>query len=424
MVRGGTRPCREPRRRFRRYGAPAMRILILTQHYVPEITAARFRLQAFADGLTRRGHEVQVICPVPNHPRGVIDEGYRHGLVVRREVAGAEVNYVRVFTSPEKTFWKRIAYYGSYAGFASLAGPLLKHPDVVLASSPPLSVAAAGTLVAALRRAPLLLDVRDLWPQSALDVGELAPGAFFSAAEAVERFAYRRADLIVTANDAFRGWIRDRAPDGASVHVVENGTTQERLRIGESRVERGSVGLPDGPFVWAYAGNIGLAHGLEFAADAAALLGEGYLLLVVGEGPRRLVLEQRAARQPAHRIQLQGLMSPTDAARRLRAADAVLVSERQDRTVSAKLYDVCAIGRPIVAACHGQLRRIIEREQIGVSVSHGNPEALADAVRRVRSDPELRERLSQRARDFARSHLRERQADRLTDLAESLADAR
>ena len=84
MVRGGTRPCREPRRRFRRYGAPAMRILILTQHYVPEITAARFRLQAFADGLTRRGHEVQVICPVPNHPRGVIDEGYRHGLVVRR----------------------------------------------------------------------------------------------------------------------------------------------------------------------------------------------------------------------------------------------------------------------------------------------------------------------------------------------------
>src|SRR4051794_20409007 len=240
-----------------------MRVLMLAQHYVPEITAARFRLEAFAGGLTRRGHDVHVICPVPNHPLGVIEEGYRGGLVVRREVAGANVDYVRVFTSREKTFWKRLAYYASYAGFAALAGPTAKRPDVVLASSPPLSVAAVGTLVAALRRAPLLLDVRDLWPQSALDVGELAPGPFFRAAQSVERYAYRRASLIVTANEAFAGWIRQRAPSGAPVQVVENGTTQELLRIGGSTVDRRSVGLPDGPFVWAYAGNIGLAHGLE-----------------------------------------------------------------------------------------------------------------------------------------------------------------
>src|SRR3954453_17539996 len=111
-----------------------MRVLMLAQHYVPEITAARFRLEAFAGGLTRRGHDVHVICPVPNHPLGVIGGGYRGGLVVRREGggvvcgggAGANVDYVRVFTSREKTFWKRLAYYASYAGFAALAGPTAK----------------------------------------------------------------------------------------------------------------------------------------------------------------------------------------------------------------------------------------------------------------------------------------------------------
>jgi glycosyltransferase involved in cell wall biosynthesis len=399
-----------------------MRLLILVQHYAPEITAARFRLEAFARGLTRRGHEVQVICPVPNHPRGVIEAGYRRGLVVRREVAGSRVTYLRVFTSREKTVWKRLAYYGTYAGSAALAGAVARRPDVVLASSPPLSVATVGTLVAARHRAPLLLDVRDVWPQSALDVGELKPGALFSAAEAVEHFAYRRADLIVTANDAFRRWIEERAPDGASIEVVENGTTEELLRIGESTVDRASVGLPEGVFVWAYAGNIGLAHGLEFAADAAGVLGEEYVLVVVGEGPRRAALEQRIADQPLGSVQLQGLMTAIDAARRLRAADAVLVSERQERTVSAKLYDVCAMGRPIVAACRGELRRIVEREEIGLAVPHGDPQALADAVRRLRSDPELRERMGERARAFARLHLRVRQADRLADLAESLDD--
>jgi colanic acid biosynthesis glycosyl transferase WcaI len=401
-----------------------MRVLILVQHYVPEITAARFRLEAFARGLTRRGHEVQVICPVPNHPRGVIEEGYRRGLFVRREVAGSRITYLRVLTSREKTFWKRIGYYASYAGVAFLTGVLRRRADIVLASSPPLSVAAVGTVVAARHRAPLLLDIRDLWPQSALDVGELKQGALFSAAEAVERFAYRRADLIVTANDAFRRWIAERSPDGAPIEVVENGTTEELLRIGDSPVDRASVGYPDGVFVWAYAGNIGLAHGLESAADAAGMLGKEYLLLVVGEGPRRAALEERVTDQPAGSVQLHGLMTPGEAARRLRAADAVLVSERQERTVSAKLYDVCAMGRPIVAACRGELRRIIESEEIGLAVTHGDAQALADAVQRLRSDPELRDRMGKRARAFARLHLRERQADRLADLAESLGDRR
>jgi colanic acid biosynthesis glycosyl transferase WcaI len=401
-----------------------VRVLILTQHYVPEITAARFRLEAFAAALVRRGHDVNVVCPVPNHPRGVIDPGYRNRLILRRRVLGGKVMYLRVLTSPTKTFWTRMAYYGSYAAFACGAAAVGPRPDIVIASSPPLSVALAGVVTALRYRVPLLVDIRDVWPQSPLDVGELKPGRVLRAAEALERFVYRRANLVVTANDAFRRWILSRAPTGAQVEVIENGTTEELLRIGEWSVERRSVGLPDAPFVWAYAGNIGLAHGLEFAADAARTLGDGYLLLVVGEGPRRVALERQIADYAPGTVQLQGLMSPTDAAMRLRAADVVLVSERQERTVSAKLYDVCAMGRPVVAACQGELRRIVEQEQIGLPVAHGDPGAMAQAVRRLRSDPELCARLGSRAREFARLHLRSHQAGRLAELAEALREPR
>jgi glycosyltransferase involved in cell wall biosynthesis len=241
----------------------------------------------------------------------------------------------------------------------------------------------------------------------------------FVAAERLERLVYERADAIATTNDAFRSWIAERSPAGTRIEVVPNGTSNDWLQVGETEVSRSSVGLPEERFVWAYAGNVGLAHGLEVAADSARLLGEEYLLLVIGEGPRRVALEQRAAQAPST-VDLRGLMPAARAASHLRAADAVLVSERQQMVVSSKLYDACAVGRPVIAACQGELRRIVELEEIALAVPHGDAEALAGAVRRLRSEPELRQRLSDRAREFARRHLRERQAQRLAELCESL----
>ena len=400
-----------------------MRVLILTQHFAPEVTAGRFRVESFAAGLRERGHEVGVICPVPNHPKGVVEAGYGRRLVERRAVAGSKVSYVRVAVSREKTLRTRLSYYGSYAVMASLVGAAGRRPDVVLASSPPLTVAAAGSFLATRFRAPLVLDIRDLWPDSALDLGELDPGLVVSGMRRLEHHAYAKAAAIVTANDAFRERIEARSPEGRRVEVVPNGTTREWIQVAESEVERTPLGLSDDDFVWAYAGNIGLAHGLEFAADAAELLGEGYRLLVIGEGPRRAELERRAATSDLA-LELRGLMPPIEAARHLRAADVLLVSERQEATVSAKLYDVCAVGRPVVAACRGELRRVIERERLALVVPHGDPEALAGAVRRLRSEPGLGVELSGRARVFAQAHLRERQAERLAMLVESVAKPR
>ena len=400
-----------------------MRVLILTQHFAPELTAGRFRVEAFAEALAARGHEVDVICPVPNHPRGVVEEGYRGRLVLRRRVGGSRVTYVRVVVAAEKTFWTRLGYYGSYAAAGIVLGSLSRRPDVVLASSPPLPVAAAGALLAARHRVPLVLDIRDLWPESAVTLGELAPGAVLTTAERLERWVYGRGACIVAANDAFGRRIEDRAPSGARIEVIPNGTTPEWLRVGDTDVARRSVALPDDRFIWAYAGNIGLAHGLESAAGAAALLDNDYLLLVVGDGPRRGELEREAAAAGPGKVELRGLMPALEAAARLRAADVVLVSERQDATVSAKLYDSCAVGRPVVAACRGALMRLVESEEIALAVPHGDSAALADAVRRLRSDPALRERLSERARAFARRHQRPDQARRLAELLEAIAAA-
>lgn len=398
-----------------------MRILILTQHFAPEVTAARFRIVPFVDALTRRGHEVEVICPVPNHPTGIVDPAYGGRPLLRRRHGTAAIRYVWVRTSAEKTLRARLAFYGSYAAMAVAVGNVARRPDVVLASSPPLSVAAAGALVAARHRVPWVLDVRDLWPKAAIVLGELEGERAVRVTEWLERRLYRSADMTITVTEPFRRHIADRSPPDTRIEVLPNGTTRKWLEWGERRPDRAALGLPDDRFVWAYAGNLGLYHGLDVAMDAAEQLGDGFQLLLIGHGPLRSQLERRAAELPPGSVRLEGLMAPDAAAAYLKAADALLVALRASLTdvVSSKLFDYCAVGTPVIVAAAGETRRLAEGSTL--TVPPEDPAELAKAVRRLRDDPELGRRLAEKGRELAREYLREDGADRMVDLLVAVA---
>ncbi|MGH7863118.1 MAG: glycosyltransferase, partial [Candidatus Dormibacteraceae bacterium] len=138
-----------------------MRILIFSQYFTPEVTAARARLHPMAQHLAERGHQVEVVCEVPNHPEGVVREEFRRRLVVRRELDGFGVRYVWVRSSPVKTTASRLLFYGTYALMASVVGVIGRRPDVILVSSPPLPAAAGAAAVAMRFRTPWVMDVRD-----------------------------------------------------------------------------------------------------------------------------------------------------------------------------------------------------------------------------------------------------------------------
>ena len=401
-----------------------MRVLLVSQHFAPEVTAARFRMQAFTEELVARGHEVEVITAVPNHPQGSIDPRYRRRLVVTRREHGARVRHVWVRVRQRKSFLNRIGLYASFTAAASLTGAFQRRPDVIVGSSPPLPVGAAGLLLAHCHRAPWVMDVRDVWPDSAVALGELTNPRAIAAAEWLERRLYADAAAIVTVNDAFAGHIAGVAPAGSRIEVVPNGTTRFWLEAGAAEPDRDALGLDPDRFIWAYAGNLGLAQGLEAAVDAARLLGEDYTLLIIGDGPRRAEIEQLAGTAPPGSVELRPLMAPAEAARHLRAADALLVSERQERTVASKLYDCCAIARPVVAACRGELRRVVEARSVAVAVDHGDPQELASAIRRLAGDARFRDRLVANGTEFAREHLRETQAQRFGDLLEAVGGRR
>jgi colanic acid biosynthesis glycosyl transferase WcaI len=400
-----------------------MRILIFTQYFTPEITAPAVRLQAIAAGLAELGHEVEVICEIPNHPSGIVEPGYRGNLVQRRALDGFEVSYVWVRAGPSKSARSRMASYGSYALMAAAVGSVRRRPDIVFASSPPLSVGAAAALVAARHRVPWVLDVRDIWPDVAVTLGELSNRRLIALTSRLERRLYRSATRIVTVTEPFRADIAARVADPSKVELIPNGTTRAWLEAGAQAIDRAGAGLPEGRFVWAYAGNLGLSHGLEVAIEAARRLGDGFQLLVIGDGPRRQVLEEDAAGLAPETVAFRPAMESRAVARVLRGCDALLVIQRADlpKVVSSKLFDCCALGRPVISAAEGEMQRLVSEAGAGLTVPAGDPGALAAAVERLRDDPSLGARLVRGGRDFAAAYLREDHAVRLARLLESAA---
>lgn len=400
-----------------------MRVLILTQYFTPEIGATSTRLHTFAAGLARRGHDVEVVAELPNHPQGVVQPGFAGRQLVRRRLDGFRATHVYVRTRPDKTSRDRMLFYATYAASAVAYGAWAGRPDVVLASSPPLPVGAAAAAIARRHRVPWVLDVRDLWPIAAVALGEIGPGRALAFAERLERFLYRDAAAVTTVTRPFQDHIEALAP-AADVHLVPNGTTRFWLDAASVPGDRAAARLDAGVFTWTFAGNVGLAQGLDAAVEAAALLGPGFRLVILGAGAARPGLEALAAERAPGLVEFRDQVPPEDAVTVLRASDALLVSlaDSPDLAsfVPSKLFDFCAVGRPVVLAAAGESRRWAEGEGAVLAVPPGDPRALADALRRLRAEPATAARLVDAGRSFAEANLRERHLDRVESLLAGL----
>jgi glycosyltransferase involved in cell wall biosynthesis len=403
-----------------------VRVLFAIQYYPPEITAGAMRGHAFAAGLVKLGHEVSVIAEVPNHPAGVVAPGYGGRLVQRETHDGVDVSYVWVRATPGKGLAARLSNYASFAATATAAGLAAKRPDVILASSPPPTVGSVGATLAIRHRVPWVLDVRDLWPDAAVALGQVEEGLMVRATRRLERRLYASAAAIATTTRPFADAIEARGGSD-KVTVIPNGTTKTFLAAGESDPRPELLDAGDA-FAWTYAGNLGLVAGLETAIEAARLLGDGFRLTLVGDGQRRERLRELAASLPEGTVRFIDPVPPEEAAALLRGSDALLVCRAPnpslDAMVLAKLYDCCAVGRPVVVAAAGETARLAREADAACCVPPGAPGALAAAIRALRDDEALRRRLASSARVFAEANTRERGVEQLERILAAATGAR
>ncbi|RME03275.1 MAG: glycosyltransferase WbuB, partial [Deltaproteobacteria bacterium] len=277
-----------------------MQILYLSQYFPPEMGAPAARVSELAVRWQRNGQEVCVLTALPHHPTGIVPPAYRGRLLVRESYHGVSVVRAYVYATPNKGVVKRAFSYFSFAVSSVLAGLFARETrrcDVLIATSPQFLCALSGYLLSRLKRVPFVLEIRDLWPQSIVEVGAMSEGhPVIRILRHLERFLYRSADLLIGVTDSFREtWIA-QGIDPGKIHIVKNGVDLERFQPAPKENEiRAEYGL-SGKFVVSYIGTHGMAHGLEVLIEAAEALRSDpeIAFLFVGEGARRESLMRMA----------------------------------------------------------------------------------------------------------------------------------
>lgn len=399
-----------------------MRVLVVSQYFRPEVGATQNRLGSFADGLIERGHEVDVVCEQPNHPAGVFQPGFGRRPVVTERAGPLTVRRLWVAASPRKTTARRLAFYGTFAAGAGALTLSARKPDVVFASSPPLPGALAAAAAARMRGAPFVLDVRDLWPAAAEALGELSNRRALAAFERAERWLYRSARAVTATTRPFCRHIDQVAGSAVSAHLP-NGALDEL-------VDAPTTPPPsDGPFTVGYAGNFGIAQGLGIVLDAAEeLRDEDVRFRLVGAGPLADDLSRERERRHLSSVQIEPGIAVSEVGAFLRGCHALLVPLRAhpllEDFIPSKLYDAMAVGRPVLVSAAGEAAALVREHECGLEVGPEDGPALATAVRRLASDPQLAARMGAAGRRAAAATARSRQVERLESILLSAAHMR
>ncbi len=395
-----------------------MRILFFSHYFPPESNVPAIRTHAHCRRWAAAGHDVAVVTCVPNHPRGAVYPGYRRRFRQVETVDGIRVVRVPTHLAANAGVVRRGLSWLSYLAAAATFGLLEPRPDVVIATSPQFFCGWAGVLVAALRRRPLLLEIRDLWPASITAVGGLRNRAMLWLIARLERRMYAAARHIVTVGDGYRLALTERGVDPARVSVVTNGvdTAVFRPRQPDAR-RRERLGVGD-RFVVVWCGTIGLAHGLDVVLRAAARLAErarrDIVFLLVGDGARLDALRAAVADRGLDNVIFAGQMDHGEIPDLLADADAFLVHLRAAplfaTVLPSKIFEGAAMGLPLIAGLDGFARRLVDEAGCGRCFAPEDDAELAETVLQLADDSSLRRRLGAAGRalvqrDFDRDAL-------------------
>lgn len=364
-----------------------MRILFLSHYFPPEVNAPASRTYDHAKRWVQEPDiEVTVITNHPNHPNGILYPGYQNRWVTQEEKDGVDVYRVKTYLAPNKGFLRRTLNYLFFMVASVIAAIRLPKPDVVVATSPQFFCAVAGYLVSRMKRSPFVFELRDIWPESIITVGAMRPSLPIRLLEKLELFLYRKSTRVIALTDAFKENLISRGIIPSKIEVIKNGVDLSFFHPGPVPTDLIDELGVDGRFVASYIGTVGMAHAVEKIVEVAETLKgvREILFLVVGEGANKEKIQYLATKKGLSNIKILPGVSKGRVRDYYAVTNLNLVTLRNTpllRTViPSKIFEIMAMGRPILCAVDGECREIIEQSGSGVYVEPENVDQMAETI--------------------------------------------
>jgi glycosyltransferase involved in cell wall biosynthesis len=401
-----------------------MHITLLSQYYPPEVGAPQARLSELAAHFVQRGHSVTVLTAMPNYPIGRIHAGYA-GILRREQVDGVKLIRTFIFATQKPGLAHRMTNYLSFVISSATIGSLfLTRTDYLLVESPPLFLGLSAVWLSRLKRARMIFNVSDLWPESAVQLGLLSrESKSFKASLLLEKLCYNHAWLITGQSHSILDDIHKRFPDRATFHL-SNGVDTRRFSPNQCTGDARATLCGNADCVVLYAGLHGLAQGLEQVMEAAEGLRSetGLVFVLIGDGPEKNELRNSAKRRNLTNVHFLDSRPAAEIPALIAAADIVLVPLKKyiPGAVPSKLYEAMASARPVILIAEGEAAEIVERHKAGIVVQPGYIDRLVKAIQSLRSDFHLRRELGENGRRGAEQNFdRAKIASRFIDYLEA-----
>ena len=397
-----------------------MKILLVNQAFVSFDEPGFTRHFEMAKYLRERGHEMVIVASDVNYQTGQRIVEHR-GFIAEQEIEGVRV--LRAFMLPSlhrNYFWRIVSFVG-FMFSAVWTSLKVKDADLVVGTSPPIFQAFAAWMAAFLLRKPFVFEVRDLWPQFAIDMQVIKNPVVIYLAHAVEKFLYSRAAHILVNSPAYKPYIMARGVPSDKITFISYGTDVSMFtpEVDGSQVRR-ELGLDD-KFIVLYAGAMGQANDIYTILRAAdRLRDEARIRFVLfGDGKEGANLRAEASRLGLYNVIFAGAAPKTKMPAVVAAAD-VCLAILQDipgfrMTYPNKVFDHMAAGRATVLVIDGVIRDVIEASGGGVFVPPADDEQLAQIIRELAHDPARVQQMGEQARAYLVQNF-----DRRDKLAETL----
>ncbi len=375
-----------------------MNILLIHQYFLEEDDPGGSRWNEFSRIWTDQGHSVTVLGGMMHYNGKEKRPEYKGKYYVQKQQGAVAVLRCHVSEAYNKSFIGRLWGYFSFM-FSALYAGLFKVKgkyDVVIVTSPPLFVGITGYLISLFKRIPFVFEVRDLWPESAIDTGVLTNKLIIKLAYWVEGFIYKKATLINVLTPAFYNALRDKKsiPEKKLVQIsnAADFSLSEKLLQDFNRDAFRKEHDLDGRFVITYVGAHGVANHLEQLLDAGqALADTNVLFLLIGQGMEKERIMRLAAERKVTNVRFLDSVPKAEVFRYILASEmGASVLKRVDtfKTVySNKTFDYMSCKKPILMAIDGVSRELVEAAGAGVYVEPENTSEYNRIIRLYLNDP-------------------------------------
>ena len=374
-----------------------MRVAIFSQFFPPEMEPSGFMFDSLSKYLSKieQVSKIDVISGYPNFPKGKFIDRKWYSFFRTKRKKRIDLHNVYVFPSDNKSNIKRIVNYTSFLIFSFIRGAFLKAPDIVIATSPPIFAALSGLLVAKLKGSKFVLDIRDIWPESAVQMGNIKNKFIINLLEKLELFLYKNSDLITVATPGMVGIVKGKIKNSEiSVEYIPCGVKIPALED-KQFIENPFLEEDKSKFCVLYAGLHGHAQDLSTLLDAAHKLrkNKNIIFYLIGDGPdkQRLI-------EYANNLNLDNVMFldpvPREKIRKyFQHTDCAIVPLRDldvfKNVYPSKTFELMSYGVPSIVGVGGEIEKLINRSNSGLVVRPENHEDYAQAILKYATDHNL-----------------------------------